>query len=440
MTDQPPWQAKLEWTLVFLGVIFYLFVFPHSIGGDGSVRYEALIKLLAEGKISPMLYSYVGPLVSAPLYYLGYLAKGSFWWVSRFNSIVFLASAYGLWRFFRREWSPAQARLFLLLLFCGSMFPKHVTDYYSEVFSACAMALAIGCFLSNRFPFGAVLLCLSVWNGPGTLVAGAFVLAHFARRERRWRYVLLLLPLLLGIFLENFLKFGTVFPEAYMAAEGTKGFLPYTKGPGFSYPLFFGLLSVLLSFGKGLLFYTPGLLCVFCPRVFRDGRAGIFLQAGLAYIVGLLLVYSRWWAWSGDAFWGPRFYLFVSLWAPVALAALWPSIHGSAARLYFWVAATALSIYVGWQGIMYGRDFLEDCFRSDIDLGFMCHYVPEYSALWRVFIVWPVPHGRKVAYLAYFLLVFAAVLRRPGREAVKTAFAWLGREASRLFRLREWKM
>lgn len=434
------WEAYPARILIALGVVFYLFLFPHSIGGDGYVRYEALMKLLDTGGLNPMVYSYVGPVISIPLHFLGSLVKNSFWWLSRFNTLVFLCSAYGLWRFFRREWQPSQARLFLILLFCASMFPKHITDYYAEVFTTCAAALAIACFISSRFVPGVVLLGLSVWNAPGTLVAGAMALAYFAWAERRWRYVLALPFLVAGILVENQLKFGTISPDLYLSVVGDKSLLPYAEGPGFTYPLFFGVLSVLLSFGKGLAFFTPGLFSIFIPETFRPNRAGIFLRAGAAYLIGLILVYARWWAWSGDAYWGPRFYLFASLWAPVALTVLWPTIYQSAARLYFWVIATGLSIWVGCQGIMYGVDFQENCHGHALNVAFMCHYVPEFSALWRPFVVWPVPTGRKVAYLVYFLLVFAFVMWRPTLRAVAVTAHWLKRELLRLLQLREWKI
>lgn len=432
-------RRRTEWFLIGLGVVFYLFLFPHSIGGDGSSRFEALLALLNKGEIRPMLYSYVHPLVSAPLYYLGELVKTPFWWVSRFNTFVFLLTAWALWRFFRREWSAPQSRLFLLLLFCASMFPKHITDFYSEVFCACLAALAIACFIGRRFWPGALLLCLSVWNSPGSLLAGAGILFFFSWRERRWRYAAALFPMVAGLFLENFLKYGTIFPDAYLSALGHKGFLPYSEGPGFSYPLFFGLLSVFFSYGKGLLFYTPGLLSLFFPEVFR-GRAGEFLRAGLFYLAGLVLVYARWWAWHGDFFWGPRFYLFASLWAPVALAALWPYIWENKPRLFFWVAVTALSLWVGCQGVLYGQDFLEACNNPDVNLGFMCHYVPEYSPLWRPFVVWPIPFGRKIAYLTYFLIVFGWVLSGPGVRAGQIIYHWAKMELRRLLNLREWKL
>jgi hypothetical protein len=65
--------------------------------------------------------------------------------------------------------------------------------------------------------------------------------------------------------------------------------------------------------------------------------------------------------------------------------------------------------------VLYGQDFLEDCYARDPKLEFICHFVPEYSPLWRVFVARPIPHGRKWAYLAYFLLVGGTLLWGPAR-------------------------
>ena len=36
--------------------------------------------------------------------------------------------------------------------------------------------------------------------------------------------------------------------------------MPYSGRQGFSYPFFLGLISILFSFGKGLIWFSPGLL------------------------------------------------------------------------------------------------------------------------------------------------------------------------------------
>lgn len=243
-----------ENTLIFLGGLFYLFVFSHGIHGDGASRYEGMRHLLSAGELKPVVYSFVGPLVSAPLILLGNIYKDDFWWVSRFNAFVFLLSVWWFTKTLTRDWPAATRRMLVLLLFTASMFPKHTTDYYSEVFSACTLAVSVLLWSDRRFVLGLLALCLSVWNTPGTLVGGALVALYFLVSEKKFRYAAALPLLPAGIMLESYLKFGQLSPEAYVHHVGFKNLLPYSGQPGFSYPFFFGVLSVLFSFGKACCF------------------------------------------------------------------------------------------------------------------------------------------------------------------------------------------
>jgi hypothetical protein len=300
------------------------------------------------------------------------------------------------------------------------MFPKHSTDYYSEVFSACFVAIAIFLFLQNRFYSGAVMLCLSVWNTPGTAVAGALLLTVFAYREWRLRYLSVIFFLALGIVVENYVKYGVFFPHEYLVVKGDVSLLPYSGRPGFSYPMFFGVISVLLSPGKGLLFYMPPLVFLLTATLWlKEGITKQIIFYGSFYLLGLVLLYSRWWAWHGDWFWGPRFFLFASILASFILIQIWQTEKTSLTIKVICFVAALVSFWVGAQGIMYGQDFLDDCYRRPIGVDFMCHYVPEYSPLWRFFIVLPLITGRRVAYAIYFVLVAITVLWNPGREILR---------------------
>ena len=405
-------RANWERFLIAAGIALYIFAFPHGIHGDGAVRYDALLRLLHEGRFSPMLYSYVGPIFSAALLPLGWLYKDGFWWVSRFNTFLFLLIAFVTARQFRIRWGEGAARSFLLLLFCATMFPRHVTDYYSEVFSACLAFLAILQFQEGRGLLSVIFLSLSVWNTPGSALGGGLMLLFFAIRSRRWRYAAAIGIMALGLFAENYLKFGNfLVPDAYLGMEGFHNYLPYSGGPGFSYPLFFGLLSVFFSFGKGLIFFMPGLFAFFWPGwSAQSEKDREVLWAGWIYLAGLLLVFSRWWSWYGGWFWGPRFFLFGSLLAVWGLAALLRSRRLGPGWNFFLLISLAISLWAGCQGVMWGQDFLEDCYVRDPKLEFICNYVPEYSVLWRVFVVWPPLQGRRMLFLVYFLMVSGTLL------------------------------
>jgi hypothetical protein len=77
-------------------------------------------------------------------------------------------------------------------------------------------------------------------------------------------------------------------------------------GETFTYPLLTGLLRLTLLPNKGLLWYAP--LTAFAIPGFlllrrRDARLALALAASA---LALLLASSAWWAWDGQAGWGPR--------------------------------------------------------------------------------------------------------------------------------------
>lgn len=422
--------VKWEQFLLLLGVVEYIFMFPHGIHGDASVRYDSLLQSLQAGKLVPMVYSYVHPLVSSPLLLLGHIFKDGFWWICRFNVFCFLGLLFFVWKTEARWKERGAEPMILAFLFMGAtMFPKHVTDYYAEVFCACLAFASILLFLSGRSVLAIVFVCLSVWNAIATFAGGTLLLIFFALRSKRWRYLAAIPLLPLGFLAENFIKYGHASPTAYLAMtipEGTRSLMPYSLGPGFSYPLFFGLLNIFLSFGRGLLFFAPGLLMFFHPSLWKGKeKSKEVLRAGAVYLLGLVLLYAKYWCWHAGAFWGPRYFLFASLLAAYALAVIAREKDLSTGWRVLWAGCVALSAWVACQGVFFGTDFLENCFSQGHELEFICLYVPEYSVLWRTFIVGPPLVGRRMAFLAYFLLVAVTLLWAPLRELLGEAKAAL---------------
>jgi hypothetical protein len=177
--------------------------------------------------------------------------------------------------------------------------------------------------------------------------------------------------------------------SGYEDNHGSATLLPYSGQPGFSFPLVFGVLSIVLSFGKGLVFFAPGLLLPL-PAGSLGPEARAARRMWLAFLLGLVLVYARWWAWYGGNFWGPRFFLFASVPAALALA-----VRLSAARRLTLaancatLACLALSCWVGAEGLAWDQLNMGECFANDYALEYLAWYVPEYSALWRPFAAPP---------------------------------------------------
>jgi hypothetical protein len=210
--------------------------------------------------------------------------------------------------------------------------------------------------------------------------------------------VLALLPALALIGLNNWLQYGNPVSNGYPNDHGYTTVMPYSGLANFSYPFFFGLLSLLFSFGKGLLFFAPGLLLPVRKTLLRWQQKSqvplyqVYLL-WIAFVVGLLLVYARWWAWYGGVFWGPRFLLFASLPASLALAVR--LLHYKESSLgvnLLTLGVFVLSVWVGIDGAVYQwstslyQTMPAVCTQQNYNLEMLCYYTPEFSPLWLPFV------------------------------------------------------
>ena len=174
--------------------------------------------------------------------------------------------------------------------------------------------------------------------------------------------------------------------------------------------------------------FGPGLFVSY-PRRDPDPVRLVY-RVWVAVVVGLVLVYARWWAWYGGAVWGPRFFLFASLPAALVLAR-WTAradAHSTWANAFV-LTAVALSCWVGASGVVFQGHGSERLWANDFELEYLNWYVPEYSVLWLPFVV-PKPLGwEEWARLAVFAAGFAylagpvvRVLAVRGRGALVAAW------------------
>jgi len=149
------------------------------------------------------------------------------------------------------------------------------------------------------------------------------------RRRMPWPLLLSFSGILLLWALFEFARFGKLFG----------GYV----GETFSYPFFTGLLRLTVFPNKGLFWYAPIVLLspLGCVALFRrDARLALALAASF---VALLLAASAWWAWDGQAGWGPRL-LLPALPPVVVFAGLACAFSGRPARL---AGAFALALGAG---------------------------------------------------------------------------------------------
>jgi hypothetical protein len=384
--------------LLLIGLAI-LWAIPHSIGSDGEVRVQTLTALLKEGRLAAPRYSIVGPIFAAPLFYAGLTA---------FYNVALLTLAL---LFFWHE--LRDVRLLVLLVF-ASMFPNHVQVFYGEPFTALAVTAGVVLLTRDRALPGWALIVLGAVNTPSSVLGVAAIALLEARRTKRWSFVLLPALVVALVLLENLVMRGHPMRTGYQGDASVKTVMPYSGKPEFSYPMFFGLLAIVLSFGKGLLFFVPGLFLP--PATDADARLRRVRVLLLAFVVGLVVVYSRWWAWYGGVFWGPRVFLVASVPACLVLFTHLASSARRSPRLNVLVAvALVLSFWVGVNGIAFDMAGMQICSENDFALEALCHFTPEYSPLWHPFV-----EPSVIRPLAVVVCLFWAA-----------ALGWIGRDVFR---------
>lgn len=374
-------------------------VVPHGIYGDGYVRFVKLDELLRHGTISGARYSYIGPLFASPLWVFG---DARLWWAARFNVVVLAVCAIATWRALRSAATPAERTTSVMLLAAAGMMPNATLDFYGELFSAATVGTGL-LFVTLRHSWpGWIAVVLGVANMPAS-GAGLLLIAVWrwwrTRRFDGLAAAALAAVLILG---ENMLVRGAPFDGGYFRDRGLITVMPFSGMPGFSYPFIFGLFSLLFSFGKGVLFFAPGLLLILHARRQRP-QLGPFFELSIAYLAGLLLVYSSWWAWYGGWKWGPRFLLFASYPSSVAIAIALNRSPGWPRRLAA-LAIACWTIWVGISGVVFDLAGLDQCIANGYALEHLCWFVPDFSPLLRPFVL---PPGELVLWQKVWMMVAA---------------------------------
>lgn len=376
--------------LLILAFLFQWIYYPYRFFADGAVRFHVISGLIASGKIESMKYSLVGPVFSAPLAYADSVFGGHYW-LLRYNMTLVLLSAVLIYQLLKATQPKKNILIFIAILFFGSMYPGHVIHYYGEIFSSLAMLIGILLVENKRILPGWILMILSVGNMPVSIVALGLICLYKIFREKNLKYIALPFLAAAILILDAKIRMPRTtlgFSNYLLDDHGFGTVLPYSGKPGFSYPAILGILGELFSFGKGLLFYAPGLL--FSGYLLRTEKNPVVKRVcilSLLYVSGLLLAYSKWWAWYGGWFWGPRFLLFASVPASLALAYLLmdPATKKGMKRIA--LAVTLWSFWVGVNGVVFGQSGMDICTGNNYALEHLCWYVPEFSALFHPFTV-----------------------------------------------------
>jgi hypothetical protein len=399
MENNQPTQPLLERNSVYvraglilliLGLAVNFFLMPFDISGDGEIRFKFMDILVHQGKITPMVYSIVGPIFSLPLWWLSNILNNPKDIVIRYNFILYVIFLIVWYYWLRNRFDRKFILTFFFLLSFGSMFPGHLLRYYGEVFTALCLMTGTTAIALKKYSVGWVFLFLAVLNTPPLLVAFSFLVLYAVWRTRKLRYLVLIPACALLLFLEAYFRTGGLLSgfQVYLTENhGFKTILPYSGKIGYSYPFGFGVLSVLFSFGKGLLLYCPGILLVSLAwKYITNPAEKQMIISWYLIVAGLIAAYSSWWAWYGGDYWGPRFFLFTSIpatWILAKLIHFQPRTLPKTILLSFFVV---WSLWVGLNGVVFQQKTLDVCFRNDYAMEYLCWYIPEFSPLFKPFI------------------------------------------------------
>jgi hypothetical protein len=150
----------------------------------------------------------------------------------------------------------------------------------------------------------------------------------------------------------NWLRFGSPLDSGYAPSEAFNG------------DWLFGLAGLLVSPGRGLLWYSPVLLLV--PLgvgwFLRRARWLLLSSAGVALLYWLL--YAKWYMWHGGYSWGPRFLVPVLpfLMLMTVPAWQWIFVEERWGRIGRWLTTllVLLSLGVQWLGMLVSFSLVQD--------------------------------------------------------------------------------
>lgn len=401
--------SLFESGLLAAGFLIVFLVASHGVLGDGIYRYRDIQNLLYDRHLTDSSYSLVMPLASVPFLLLGHVVKSQEWWAARFNVIVVAAGALAAWRLLRGRADLSLLRRTLLMLLAASLLAHQLRGYDAEVFSATLVTLGILCIVTDQHTLlGWTGIVFAVVNTPALIVGVVVLVAAEVVRTRRLRAAGAIAAAVALVLLEDWIRRGGPLATGYSDNHGYATLLPYSGRSGFSYPLLLGIASILFSFGRGLLFFAPGLFLWLDETTRRAAgacRRTIVLM--LLVVAGLVAVYAKWWAWYGGLSWGPRFFALAAIPASLIVVLRVRAAGQSVRHDALALVVLALSAWVGWAGLVSSLDPPAVCSTGHYAVESFCWYVPEFSALWQPVLHPPPLTAATVTISAWCIVVFA---------------------------------
>ncbi len=394
----------MERALILIGLVNLGLVQEKKLIGDGHHRYLYLNHLLSTGELPDGDYSLIGPIFATPLWLLEKAFDAPMVIVPYYNIIFFCAALAAFTLMLRHRVEPSLLHRFLLLLISGSFVAAAVNDFYGEIFTLVAVGAGLMAAVIGRRGMraaGWTAVVLGAANIPASLVGLGMVSTMEILRRQRLRILVVVVAGTALVGLEIWLRNG-----GYEGSHGARTIMPYSGLPRFSYPFVLGVAAILFSFGRGLLFFLPGLALPAYQRLRQVGGPELaqVYRLWVAFTAGLVVLYASWWAWHGGWTWGPRFFLFGILPASLVLAAR-IGHAGSALADLLTLAALGLSVWGAISSAVYYGHWPKECYGAG-GIEELCHFTPEFSQLWVPILLKPPLDTIQSALLAYYVIVF----------------------------------
>lgn len=384
-------HLKHKKQLLFLTLIILFFTLRFFISGDGSIRFFSLVDLIfKEHHQKSLAVSLIGPLFSLPLWLPGILLNAKpliISLVSRYNFFLFILGLMIFHRSLKSYLPPNVLANFLLILIAASIFPAHLKNYYGEVFTTLTVGGGIILINTKKEFLGWLMVILGVTNTPAAFLGLLLVALYKLFSTKKIRYLGVIILTALSILLETTIRTGNPFSSKFGYGNILIPYttsIPFTEKTGFQFPFIIGLISILFSFGTGLIFFLPA---IFIPvnhelKLFKPQISHIY-HMWLLFLLGLIIVYAKWYAWHGGWFWGPRFFLFGALPASLILAIRLSTQKTSIINKLITISLLCYSTFLAINSAII--EPLNFC-REKMDNLPLCWYVPQYNILINPFI------------------------------------------------------
>ena len=418
-------QPRVRWATAIVAVglaALFMSRMPVHSSSDDDMRRQAVLAL-ADGDWFHMKYSMVMPLLVIVPYRLAEVVGWGAYVLNHFDLLVWVPWALFVAHRLQRL-RGARFAAGVVALSSVSMFAAYVTSFNAEALSL--MLVSAGLLLladhggrRGRLAgvalaaFGAAIIPVQVaglgvlglvllvrrrnpWVVSAAVVAGAMAVVDVAITEHR-----------LGIS-----KYGVEVKSFEV--------LPWGRVADFGYPLVFGLLGILFSFGRGLVWYMPSLFLRNEPRPQPLDPVAQWRRWLTVMVLVTVPIYAKWWAWYGGVSFGPRFFMLGVVPAAVALCERLQSPR----RLQAWAVGVAATAFTGWVAIAGAVYYLtpkavQRCTSRDYRLEPLCWYSPEYSSLFS-----PLWDGHALSALQVLYIIGVCAVMAVVVAALTPAATW----------------